>query len=112
MCLLVKACNGRGVDAAPFLLRWCWLSLGGGAGSTHSRSLALQIWGYLRRSEVNFCFMPAQIFAELAKVGRQCVELDERGEAVQHMPFHIIEPHPGLRAYPFLSQARSPAVLL
>lgn len=58
------------------------------------------------------CLASAQIFAELAKVGPQYGELDERGEAVQLMPFHIIEPHPGLRAYPFLSQARSPAVLV
>ena len=58
------------------------------------------------------CHASAQIFAELAKVGPQYGELDERGEAVQLMPFHIVEPHPGLRAYPFLSQARSPAVLV
>ncbi|KAK9820853.1 hypothetical protein WJX81_004021 [Elliptochloris bilobata] len=44
-----------------------------------------------------------QIFTELAKVG-PLYRAEEGSEHAQDMPFYSAEPHPGLRAYPFLSQ--------
>ena len=55
---------------------------------------------------------PPQVFSELAKIGPLAsTELEE--EALR-MPFHPVEPHPGLRSYPFLPQVQSalhPALL-
>lgn len=49
-----------------------------------------------------------QIFTDLAKVGPQYGGQEEKDDLAEYMPFYAAEPHPGLRTYPFLSQARLP----
>ena len=49
-----------------------------------------------------------QIFTDLAKVGPQYGGQEEKDDLAEYMPFYAAEPHPGLRTYPFLSQACLP----
>ena len=50
----------------------------------------------------SFAFNLLQIFSELAKIG-PVIEGDAE-EVSSRSPWFNTEPHPGLRAYPFLSQ--------
>ncbi len=75
-------------------------------GVAHCALESGQIWVRLRHGRPQPCRAPAQIFTELAKVGPLYGAPEEGDEPVEAMPFYCAEPHPGLRAYPFLSQAR------
>jgi len=75
-------------------------------GVAHGALESGQIWVRLRHGRPQPCGPPAQIFTELAKVGPLYGAPEEGDEPVEAMPFYCAEPHPGLRAYPFLSQAR------
>jgi hypothetical protein len=52
-----------------------------------------------------------QVFAELAKIGPAISPDEEQSSALRNVPYRrtdtLSEPHPGLRAYPFLAQVQS-----
>ena len=54
------------------------------------------------RHHISPAFIFMQIFSELAKIGP--VIEGEVAEVCSRSPWFNTEPHPGLRAYPFLSQ--------
>jgi len=78
-------------------------------GVAHCALESGRIWVRLRHGRPQPCRAPAQIFTELAKVGPLYGAPEEGDEPVEAMPFYCAEPHPGLRAYPFLLQARARA---